>query len=113
MAEENFASLGRVEAIARLFEGTGYKAFEDLKFEAKAKDQVLNASRVLLEGIDFDLTYFPLKHLGYKSVVAVTGELYAGLAHPKTLAVTLGVCSGKSIVKSIRMVTSILNLKNI
>jgi thiamine-monophosphate kinase len=89
--EENFSELGRVAAIAKLFEGSGYKPFEDASFEAGAKEQVVNASRVLLEGIDFDLTYFPLKHLGYKSVIAATGELYASLARPKTLAVTLGI----------------------
>lgn len=33
-----------------------------------------SASRLFVEGMDFDLTYFPLKHLGYKSVVAVAGK---------------------------------------
>ena len=91
MTEENFTSLGRVEAIARLFEGTGFQPFEDCSFDADKWDKIENASRVLLEGIDFDLTYFPLKHLGYKSVISVTGELYARMAHPETLSVTLGI----------------------
>lgn len=88
---ESFAELGRVEAIARLFEGTGYKPYKDAVFQAGNNEYVTTASRVLLEGIDFDLTYFPLKHLGYKSVICVTGELYAQMSHPKTLTVTLGV----------------------
>ena len=50
-------------------------------------------SRTFLEGIDFDLTYFPLKHLGYKCVTAVTGELYAEFSHPRTMDVRLGVSS--------------------
>ena len=87
-----FSELGRVEAVAQLFEGTGYKPFlEPLSFETAAQDTVVTASRALLEGVDFDLTYFPLKHLGYKSVVAVTGELYAVMARPQTLSVVLGV----------------------
>ena len=87
-----FSELGRVEAVAKLFEGTGYKPFlEPLFFETAALDTVFTASRALLEGVDFDLTYFPLKHLGYKSVVAVTGELYASLSRPQTLGVVLGV----------------------
>ena len=51
----------------------------------------MSASRLLLEGTDFNLVYFPLKHLGYKSVISVTGELYSSLAHPEALALTLGV----------------------
>lgn len=92
MAEQTFAQLGRVEAIRQLFEGSSYKPFEEpLYYEAKAGDAVTTASKLLLEGMDFDLVYFPLKHLGYKSVVAVTGELYAVMAHPRTLSVTLGI----------------------
>jgi len=88
---KNFSDLGRVEAIRTLFEGTGFLPFQDLSFEARAHETVLTSSKVLLEGIDFNLVYFPLKHLGYKSVVAVTGELLAGLTHPETLSVSLGI----------------------
>lgn len=92
MAEtRNFSDLGRVEAIKALFEGTKYLPFEDMTFEARAHETVLTAAKVLLEGIDFNLVYFPLKHLGYKSVVAVSGEIYAGLGKPETLAVELGI----------------------
>ncbi len=87
-----FAELGRVEAIRLLFEGTGYTPFEEpLFFMAKAGDAVTTAAVTMLEGIDFDLVYFPLKHLGYKAVVAATGELYAVMAIPETLSVRLGV----------------------
>ena len=60
---------------------------------AKAGDAVTTASVTMLEGMDFDLVYFPLKHLGYKSVIAVTGELYAVMAQPETLSVRLGISS--------------------
>ena len=89
-----FADLGRVEAVRQLFEGTGYTPFgEPLFFEAKEGEAVTTASATLLEGMDFDLVYFPLKHLGYKSVVTVTGELYAVMASPATLSVRLGISS--------------------
>ena len=91
MEEKTFAQIGRIEAIRSLFEGTPYKAFEDLWFETEPKEVVTNFSRMFLEGIDFNLVYFPLKHLGYKSVVAVTGELYAEMLRPETLSVVLGV----------------------
>ena len=102
MAEEKFSEIGRIEAIERLFEGTGYHPWEESGFEAGKKGNLMrSSSRMLLEGIDFDLTYFPLKHLGYKSVMATVGELYAALASPKTLSVTLGI-SAKLDFKQIK-----------
>ena len=91
MAEERFSDLGRVEAIAKLYEGTPYKPFEENSFETSGKSQILTKARTFIEGIDFDLTYFPLKHLGYKCVTAVTGELYASFSHPRALEIRLGI----------------------
>ena len=93
MAEETFSDLGRVEAIAKLYEGTPYKPFESNWFETSGKAYISSQSRTFLEGIDFDLTYFPLKHLGYKCVTAVTGELYVEFSHPRTLDIRLGISS--------------------
>ena len=91
MAEENFSDIGRVEAIARLYEGTPFKPSVSGCFETGGKAAVVSAGKLFLEGIDFNLVYFPLKHLGYKAVVAVTGELYASLARPRLLSVRLGL----------------------
>ena len=91
MAEETFSDLGRVEAIAKLYEGTPYKPFESSWFETTGKAYVSSQSRTFIEGIDFDLTYFPLKHLGYKCVTAVSGELYAEFSHPRTMDIRLGI----------------------
>ena len=91
MAEERFSDLGRVEAIARLYEGTPFKPFKTGYFETSGKCFVSSQSRTFIEGIDFDLTYFPLKHLGYKCVTAVTGELYAEFSFPRTMDVRLGI----------------------
>ena len=60
-------------------------------FQASGNSFITDASKVLLEGIDFDLVYFPLRHLGYKAVLSVCGELYAKMAHPRILNVRLGV----------------------
>ena len=89
---QTFTELGRVEAIRQLFEGTPYRPFEEpLWFEAKPQECVTTVSGLMLEGLDFDLVYFPLQHLGRKAVLKVTGELYAVLAQPETLSVLLGV----------------------
>lgn len=91
---ETFAEIGRVEAVRQLFEGSGYAPFEaPLAVSGEGDGEAVAASRLLLEGTDFSLVYFPLKHLGYKSVISVTGELYASLAHPETLEITLGISS--------------------
>ena len=89
MSSESFSSIGRVEAVSRLFEGTPYKAFSSPSFAASGA--VMTVSRLFLEGVDFDLIYFPLKHLGYKAVTSVTGRLYASLCDPKSLEVVIGV----------------------
>ncbi len=81
---QTFTDLGRIEAIRQLFEGSGFDAFKPASATAPVQ-------RVFLEGVDFNLVYFPLKHLGYKAVAAVTGELYAALRHPESLSVVLGV----------------------
>lgn len=46
---------------------------------------------LFLEGIHFDLTYTPLKHLGYKVVVAAVSDIYAMNAEPRQIVVGLGV----------------------
>lgn len=91
MAEENFSDIGRVGAIARLYELSPFKPFADAGFETSGKGVIRSRSRIFLEGIDFNLVYFPLKHLGYKIVTAVSGELYADLSRPRTLTLRFGV----------------------
>ena len=93
MTEERFSDLGRVEAIARLYDGTPYKPFENSRFETDGKCLITSHSRTFIEGIDFDLIYFPLRLLGYKCATAVTGELYAGFSHPRVMDVRLGISS--------------------
>lgn len=52
---------------------------------------------LLLEGIHFDLTYVPLKHLGYKSVVVNLSDIYAMNGQPKQITVSLGVSKRFSV----------------
>lgn len=58
------------------------------------RGSVIGSAAVLLsEGTDFDLVYTPLKHLGYKSVLSVLGELYVRMTVPYGLSVRIGVSS--------------------
>lgn len=88
---QDFADLGRREAIRSLFEGTGFKAFQHKGFQTLEKSYIRTENRTFIEGTDFDLTYFPLVHLGHKCVTAVTGELVARMVHVRSLNVVLGV----------------------
>ncbi len=74
-----------------LYRLSAYHPVPGLTYSAGNGGMVHTAARMYLEGIDFNLVYFPLKHLGYKCVVGVVGELYAALAHPKLLNVILGL----------------------
>lgn len=58
---------------------------------------ILVTSDLLLEGIHFDLTYTPLKHLGYKSAIVNFSDIYAMNGHPKQIIVSLGVSKRFSV----------------
>ena len=90
---ETFSDIGKVEAIDQLYRLSAYHPVPGLTYSADKGGKVHTAARMYLEGIDFNLVYFPLKHLGYKCVIGATGELYATLAHPKLLNVILGISS--------------------
>ncbi len=89
---DTFKELGTEGAIARLYEGTSFKPCSVSRFNSGG-GYSFTVSRLLMEGIDFDLTFFPFKHLGYKAVVLVTGELMACMAAAKTLKISLAVSS--------------------
>lgn len=89
--QEQLADLGKVEAIRRLFDSLPFRLREGHDFIGTSKGAVVTASRLFAEGTDFNLVYFPLQHLGYKCVLAVSGELQARLAHAKVLGVVIGL----------------------
>lgn len=52
---------------------------------------VLVSTDLLVEGVHFDLTYVPLKHLGYKAAVVNFSDLYAMNGHPRQITVSLAI----------------------
>ena len=64
---------------------------------ADKDDATVVSTDTLLEGVDFDLTYFPLKHLGYKAVTVAISDILAMNARPEQLLVSLGVSSKMSV----------------
>tara|TARA_Y100001978_G_C23664155_1_gene420266 strand:- start:117 stop:1148 length:1032 start_codon:yes stop_codon:yes gene_type:complete len=57
------------------------------------KNKTLVSADLLIEGIHFDMTFTPLKHLGYKAVVVNLSDIYAMNGTPKQITVSLGFSS--------------------
>ena len=53
--------------------------------------QVLVSTDMLVEGVHFDLSYMPLKHLGYKTAVVNFSDIYAMKGHPRQFFIDLAV----------------------
>ena len=74
------------------------------------KDKVtLVSTDLLLEGVHFDLSYFPLKHLGYKAVSVNASDIYAMNGTPKQITVSVGM-SSKFSVEAIAEIYEGINL---
>lgn len=56
-----------------------------------SNEEVLLSTDLLMEGINFDLTYFPLSHLGYKAAMTSFSDIYAMNGTPKQLTVSIAV----------------------
>ena len=56
-----------------------------------SNEETLITTDLLMEGVHFDLTYFPLKHLGYKAVVANISDIYAMNGTPRQITVSLAL----------------------
>lgn len=53
--------------------------------------EILVTTDMLLENVHFDLTYVPLKHLGYKSAIVNFSDIYAMNGTPRQITVSLGI----------------------
>ena len=81
-----FSQIGRTRALEMLFEGSGYSNSAMI-----ASGGGVAAHKIMTQGVDFDLVYTPLKHLGYKAVLNVVGEIYAAFHRPEALSVVIGI----------------------
>lgn len=58
---------------------------------------VVATADMLVEGIHFDLSYCPLKHLGYKAAIVNFSDVYAMNAIPRQLLVSVAVSNRFSV----------------
>ena len=59
--------------------------------------QTVVTTDLLIEGVHFDLSYTPLKHLGYKAVIANLSDVYAMNAVPTQITLSLGISNRFSL----------------
>ena len=95
---ETIDSLGEFGLIKHLTEGielTNKSSVRGVGDDAAVLDfgkkRALATTDILLEGIHFDLTYTPLKHLGYKAAMVNFSDICAMNGRPTQLLVALGV----------------------
>lgn len=56
-----------------------------------ADTDILVTNDLLLENVHLDLTYVPLKHLGYKAAIVNFSDIYAMMGTPAQIVVGLGI----------------------
>ncbi len=59
--------------------------------------QTVITTDLLLEGVHFDLSYTPLKHLGYKAVAVNLSDLCAMMAVPTQITLSIGISNRFSV----------------
>ncbi len=64
---------------------------DDAAVLAATEKQTLITTDLLIEGVHFDLSYMPLKHLGYKAVMVNLSDVYAmnGVAEQITVSIAI------------------------
>lgn len=92
------SELGEFGLIDRLTEGLNIKnpttlrgVGDDCAVLEYKDSEVLVSTDLLVEGIHFDLTYVPLKHLGYKSAVVNFSDVFAMNGRPQQIVVSLAI----------------------
>lgn len=98
MSQTEISTLGEFGLIDRLTEGlsplqpsTKLAVGDDCAVLEYPDTEVLVTTDMLLENVHFDLTYVPLKHLGYKAAVVNFSDIYAMNGTPRQITVSLGV----------------------
>jgi thiamine-monophosphate kinase len=70
---------------------------DDAAVLAFGEDATLISTDMLVEGVHFDLTFQPLKHLGYKAVVVNLSDIYAMNGTPTQILVSIAISNRFSL----------------
>ncbi|MCL6266761.1 thiamine-phosphate kinase [Flagellimonas myxillae] len=94
-ALENLGEFGLIKHLTQQFElrqPSSLKGIGDDAAVLDHKDQkTIVSTDLLVEGVHFDLSYMPLKHLGYKSVMVNLSDIYAMNATATQITISIAV----------------------
>ena len=104
MDRTEIQDLGEFGLIAKLTEGiekrqpsTLLGVGDDAAVIDPMGKRLVVSTDLLVEGVHFDLSYAPLKHLGYKAVIANLSDICAMNALPTQIVVGLGISNRFSV----------------
>ena len=96
--ENDLTKISEVELIKKItksFKNTNKSTIIDIGDDAALlkfdKTNVTISQDILVEGVHFDLSYMPLKHLGYKSVIVNISDIISMNVKPSHILVSIAV----------------------
>jgi thiamine-monophosphate kinase len=90
----SLGEFGLIEHLTKYFDVKHDSTIKSIGDDAAVidhKKQTVITTDLLIEGVHFDLSYMPLKHLGYKSVVVNVSDVFAMNALPTQITVSIAV----------------------
>ncbi len=98
---ENLGEFGLIDHLASHFAPGLSDTIQGIGDDAAVFDMGdkygLVSSDLMLEGIHFDLTFHPIKHLGYKAVVSNLSDICAMNGIPKRILINIGLSNRFSL----------------
>lgn len=92
---ENLGEFGLIKHLTKNFELNQSSSIVGIGDDAAVLDfkdkKTIVTTDMLVEGVHFDLSYMPLKHLGYKSVIVNLSDIYAMNAKATQITVSIAV----------------------
>lgn len=92
-----FGLINHITKHVKLYNAETIKGVGDDAAVLNYTKKQLVSTDMLIEGIHFDLTYTPLKHLGYKSVVVNISDICAMNGTAKHITVSIGISNRFSL----------------
>ncbi len=98
---EELGEFGLIEHLTSMIKPTQASTIKGIGDDAAVieagEDYLLISTDMLMEGVHFDLSYTPLKHLGYKAVVVNLSDIYAMNGKPEQITVSLALSNRFSV----------------
>lgn len=70
---------------------------ENAAIIAMGNNDMIVSTKMFLENVHFDLTYVPLKHLGYKTIAVAVADIVALNALPKQITINIAISNRFSL----------------